>query len=205
MQAPLALWVKWWPCDLAVQGWRSAGRGLSSGEWSSIVLILSLSPSHCLDMTEVLFRSMSSIPGKAGPKSFYIIPHGMLDGPKITGIFFSCIYSMSFGLKHSYSRLAESFRRSQQLDDFDISKYWIPSTYIVSDYKDLLIGYYKYLSWVYGVDRKICHEGHWSASRGLPRDADQWSRMTGFSIHTRHPWQILFLAYLLIYHIWLLK
>ena len=33
---------------------------------------------------------------------------------------------------------------------------------------------YKYLSWVYGVDRKICHEGHWSASRGLP----------DFSIHT---------------------
>ena len=27
---------------------------------------------------------------------------------------------------------------------------------------------YKYLSWVYGVDRKICHEGHWSALRGLP-------------------------------------
>ena len=24
----------------------------------------------------------------------------------------------------------------------------------------------KYLSWVYGVDKKICHEGHWSASRG---------------------------------------
>ena len=22
------------------------------------------------------------------------------------------------------------------------------------------VGYYKYLSWVYGVDRKICHEGH---------------------------------------------
>ena len=32
---------------------------------------------------------------------------------------------------------------------------------------------YKYLSWVYGVDRKICHEGHWSASRGLPSDAEQ--------------------------------
>ena len=31
----------------------------------------------------------------------------------------------------------------------------------------------KYLSWVYGVDRKICHEGHCSASRGLPRDGQQ--------------------------------
>ena len=25
-----------------------------------------------------------------------------------------------------------------------------------------------------------CHEGHWSASRGLPRDAEQWSRVTDF-------------------------
>ena len=33
--------------------------------------------------------------------------------------------------------------------------------------------YYKYLSMVYGVDRKICHEGHCSASRGLPSDAEQ--------------------------------
>ena len=43
---------------------------------------------------------------------------------------------------------------------------------------------YKYLSCVYGVDRKICHEGHWSESRGLPSDAEQWSRVTDFSIHT---------------------
>ena len=59
----------------------------------------------------------------------------------------------------------------------------------------------KYLSWVYGVDRKICHEGHWSASRGLPSEAERWSRVTDFSIHTIHPWKIRFLAYLLIYHI----
>ena len=32
---------------------------------------------------------------------------------------------------------------------------------------------YKYLLCVYGVDRKICHEGHCSASRGLPSDAEQ--------------------------------
>ena len=38
----------------------------------------------------------------------------------------------------------------------------------------------KYLSWVYGVGRKICHEGHWSASRGLPSDAEQWSRVADF-------------------------
>ena len=50
------------------------------------------------------------------------------------------------------------------------------------------LGEYKYLSWVYGVDRKICHEGHWSASRGLPSDAEEWSRVTDFSIHTIHPW-----------------
>ena len=31
---------------------------------------------------------------------------------------------------------------------------------------------YKYLSWVYGVDREICHEGHCSASRGLLSDAE---------------------------------
>ena len=48
--------------------------------------------------------------------------------------------------------------------------------------------YNKYLSWLYGVDRKICHEGHWSASRGLPSDAEQWSQVTDFSIHTKHPW-----------------
>ena len=35
---------------------------------------------------------------------------------------------------------------------------------------------YRYLSLVYGVDRKICHEGHWSASRGLLSGAKQWSR-----------------------------
>ena len=46
---------------------------------------------------------------------------------------------------------------------------------------------YKYLSWVYGVDRKICHEGHWSASGGLPSDAEQWFRVTDFSIHTIYP------------------
>ena len=27
---------------------------------------------------------------------------------------------------------------------------------------------HKFISWVYGMDRKICHEGHWSASRGEP-------------------------------------
>ena len=35
---------------------------------------------------------------------------------------------------------------------------------------------------------KICHEGHWSASLGNPRDAEQWSRVTDFSIHTIYPW-----------------
>ena len=33
---------------------------------------------------------------------------------------------------------------------------------------------------MYGVVRKICHEGLWSASRGLPSDAEQWSRVTDF-------------------------
>ena len=36
---------------------------------------------------------------------------------------------------------------------------------------------YKYLSCVYGVDRKICHEGHWSASLGcrvMPNSDPEW-------------------------------
>ena len=49
---------------------------------------------------------------------------------------------------------------------------------------------------MYGVDRKICHEGHWSASRGLPSDAEKWSRVTDFSIHTIHPWKRFFTFWL---------
>ena len=46
---------------------------------------------------------------------------------------------------------------------------------------------------MYGVDRKICHEGHWSASRGLPSDAEQWFRVTDFFIHTIRPlWYFFF-------------
>ena len=51
---------------------------------------------------------------------------------------------------------------------------------------------YKYLSWGYGVDRKICHEGHWLAPRGLTSDPQKWSRVTDFSIHTIYPWWIFF-------------
>ena len=54
--------------------------------------------------------------------------------------------------------------------------------------KQLCMEDYKYLSWVYGVDRKFCHEGHWSASWGLPRCADysdlEWWI---FSIYIIHP------------------
>ena len=35
------------------------------------------------------------------------------------------------------------------------------------------VGDYKYVSWMYGVDRKICQEGHCLASRGLPSDAKE--------------------------------
>ena len=28
------------------------------------------------------------------------------------------------------------------------------------EYDYIQVRYYKYLSWEYGVDRKICHEGH---------------------------------------------
>ena len=49
----------------------------------------------------------------------------------------------------------------------------------------------KYLSWVYGVNRKICHSGSLFA---ITRQAS-WCRsvtfMTYFSIHTIHPWKIL--------------
>ena len=56
-----------------------------------------------------------------------------------------------------------------------ISNFWYISKFDISVVWD-----YKYLSCVYGVDRKICHEGHWSASRGLPSDAEQWSRVSDF-------------------------
>ena len=36
-----------------------------------------------------------------------------------------------------------------------------------------MVADYKYLPWLYGVDRKICHEGHRSASGGLPRYAEK--------------------------------
>ena len=49
----------------------------------------------------------------------------------------------------------------------------------------------KYLSWVYGVDRKICHSG---SLFGITRQAS-WCRsvtlVTDFSIHTIHTWKIL--------------
>ena len=34
--------------------------------------------------------------------------------------------------------------------------------------------YNKYLTWVYGVDSKICHEGHWSASQVMPNSDPEW-------------------------------
>ena len=52
----------------------------------------------------------------------------------------------------------------------------------------------KYLSWVYGVDRKICHSG---SLFGITRLAE-WCRsvilVTDFSIHTLHPWKILIIS-----------
>ena len=49
----------------------------------------------------------------------------------------------------------------------------------------------KYLSWVYGVGRKICHSG---SLFGITRQAS-WCRsvtlVTDFSIHTIYPWKIL--------------
>ena len=49
----------------------------------------------------------------------------------------------------------------------------------------------KYLSWVYGVDRKIRHS---RSLFGITRQAS-WCRsvtlVTDFSIHTIHPWKIL--------------
>ena len=43
---------------------------------------------------------------------------------------------------------------------------------------------FKNLSYLFGVDRKICRKGHCSASRGWPHDAEQWPQETDFSIHT---------------------
>ena len=52
-----------------------------------------------------------------------------------------------------------------------------------------------YLSWVYGVDRKICHSG---SLFGITRQAS-WCRsvtlVTYFSIHTIHPWKILIILH----------
>ena len=53
----------------------------------------------------------------------------------------------------------------------------------------------KYLSWVYGVDRKICNSG---SLFGITRQAS-WCRsvtlVTDFSIHTIHTWKILIVSH----------
>ena len=49
----------------------------------------------------------------------------------------------------------------------------------------------KYLSWVYGEDRKICHSG---SLFGITRQASWWrsvTLVTDISILTIHPWKIL--------------
>ena len=43
---------------------------------------------------------------------------------------------------------------------------------VTAVWDELRLGDYKFVSWVYGVDRKFCHEGHWSTSRGLPSEAE---------------------------------
>ena len=54
------------------------------------------------------------------------------------------------------------------------------NTYTVRSRRETDRLYYKYLLLVYRMNREICHEGHWSASRGLPSDAEQWSRVKDF-------------------------
>ena len=55
---------------------------------------------------------------------------------------------------------------------------------------------YKNISWLCGTDRKIRPEGKCSASRGLPSDAEQLSRVTDFQFASNnHCKQILFIAY----------
>ena len=61
-------------------------------------------------------------------------------------------------------------------------------------YDDLVMNY-KNLYWLWGADWKFRHEGKCSASRGLPSDAEQLSRVMEFSFRTEQPLSILFLAY----------
>ena len=68
-----------------------------------------------------------------------------------------------------------------------LSSKWIVS--VANKLTDVLFNIrirdYKNLSWLFGMDRQICPEGRCSASRGLPSDAEQWSRGTDVSIHTK--------------------
>ena len=47
---------------------------------------------------------------------------------------------------------------------------------------------YKNLEWLFGADWKFHHEGTCSASRGLPSDAKQLSRVTKFHSAPKQPW-----------------
>ena len=47
-------------------------------------------------------------------------------------------------------------------------------------------------------DREFGHESNCSASRGLPSDAEQLSRVTEFSIRTEQPLEIIFYCTLVL-------
>ena len=53
---------------------------------------------------------------------------------------------------------------------------------------------------MYSVDRIICHDGHWLATRVLPSDAEQWSLVTDFlSTPYTHD------RYIFLHTFWILK
>ena len=55
---------------------------------------------------------------------------------------------------------------------------------------------YRNLLWLRAADWNFRHDGNFSASRGLPSDAEQLTLVTEFSIFTSLPIWILFRAYI---------
>ena len=70
-----------------------------------------------------------------------------------------------------------------------------PSAISWRGHKNMSFGI-QYLSWVLGVDRKICFSG---SMFGKPRDAEQWLQVTIFSVYNSYPWWNFFLINRTIY------
>ena len=73
-------------------------------------------------------------------------------------------------LEWGYGIVPLSLRDQRRYENWNNSSFSYPWERVCSI---LAVLEFKYLSWVDGVDSKICHEGHCSASRGLPSDTEQ--------------------------------